>query len=177
MSSISANFIFQEESLPSLRYFDFPLEQVSFDEASGLDYNNVSFFKRGSRSTIFKARKNSENVVIKMLKRKNHEEKSAVEELNRELNILASTNHENIVKLKGSGIHPRKFISVEYLEGGSLTDLVQQQSAESEHSSAKYVGLPLLSVLSISSDLATALKYLHEDFDRDAVIIHRGFLF
>lgn len=155
---------------------DFPIQQKNFEDSSGFDYNNVTFFRKGTKSTIYKAErsaKNSQKVVIKMLKKSTHENIFAIQELTRELSILSSIVHDNIIKLVASGNNPRKFISVEYLEGGSLLDLLQKN----KESGIENVGLSYLSVLSIAIELVAALKYLHEDFHRDAVIIHRGYIF
>ena len=155
------------------REHDFPIQQKSFDDSSGFDYNSVTFFRKGSKSTIYKAERNahdSQKVVIKMLKKSTQEDIFAIQELTRELSILSSIEHENIIKLVASGNYPRNFIAVEYLEGGCLLDLIRRN----KESEVENIGLTYLSVLSIASELAAALKYLHEDFHHGAVIIHRG---
>lgn len=157
----------------STREQDFPIQQKNFEDSSGFDYNSVTFFRKGTKSTIYKAErsaKDSQKVAIKMLKKSTHENTFAIQELTRELSILSSISHDNIIKLVASGNYPRKFIAVEYLEGGSLLDLLRQN----KESDTENVGLSYLSVLSIAIELVSALKYLHEDFHRDAVIIHRG---
>ena len=157
----------------STREQDFPIQQKCFEDSSGFDYNSVTFFRKGTKSTIYKAErsaKDSQKVVIKMLKKSTHENTFAIQELTRELSILSSIVHDNIIKLVASGNYPRKFIAVEYLEGGSLLDLLRQN----KESDTENVGLSYLSVLSIAIELVAALKYLHDDFHRDAVIIHRG---
>lgn len=59
---------------------------------------------------------------------------------------------------------------LELLEGGTLSDLLQGPSK----SSVAQILLPTLSVISMAKSLVNALKYLHEDFHPEAMIIHRG---
>jgi len=46
----------------------------------------------------------------------------------REAKVLRKTNHDNVVKLLGSGLHDRQpYIALEYMEGGSVRDLMDKR--------------------------------------------------
>jgi serine/threonine protein kinase len=84
--------------------------------------------------------------------------------MNIEMEILAEIDHKNIIRILGGGETPRKFIIVEYLYGGTLDQMI----------SLHKLGLPIQSALTIASELAAALKYLHNDVDPSLMVIHRG---
>lgn len=93
--------------------------------------------------------------------------------MNLEMQILTKSNHPNIIGIKGAGEIPRKFIVVDYLEGGTLDQLLKQQPPQNPAFPQKLSGLPVACALSIARDLASALKYLHDDMHPNATVIHR----
>ena len=48
----------------------------------------------------------------------------AVSEFETEVSVLSRLNHGNIVRYLGSGYDPRRFIVLEYLEGGTLASVL-----------------------------------------------------
>ena len=88
----------------------------------------------------------------------------AVQEINIEMKILARIDHENIIRILGAGEIPRKFIIIEYLYGGTLDQMILLHN----------LGLPIQSAITIASEFAAALKYLHNDLDTALMVIHRG---
>ena len=116
---------------------------------------------------------------MKMLKSKIQNTRVAKEELNLEMQILAKVDHENIIQIRGAGEQPRKFITLEYLRGGTLDKILEEITAEEKtlkNSSPAPLTLSLRwqTALPIAVQLASVLKYLHHDFHPNASIIHRG---
>mmetsp|Transcript_13592 Transcript_13592/g.20384 ORF Transcript_13592/g.20384 Transcript_13592/m.20384 type:complete len:256 (+) Transcript_13592:101-868(+) len=146
---------------------------------TGNEFADVKYLGNGSNSLIYTAKRNGEKVAIKMLKQKLHHHDVAHQEMNIEMQILTKIDHPNIIGIKGAGEIPRKFIVVDYLEGSTLDKLLQQyqSSANPQHQQSKHkkcsTGLPISTALSIARDLASALKYLHDDVHPNATVIHR----
>jgi len=156
--------------------FEYPirfLEENHFplkNQLNGDDFNSVQYLCSGTTSLIFTARTRNynEEVVVKMLKDNLPRNNLADEEMATEIAILRRIRHPNIVEFKGAGKSIRKFLTVEYLQGGTLDHFL------SSHISRCHQLVPLSRVISISRDIASALKYLHDDFHVEASVIHRG---
>ena len=108
-----------------------------------------------------------------MLKERPNNVRTAEKELIFEAGILARLRHPNIISIMGVGDIIRKFMVLELLEGGTLSELLQGPAK----SPVAQILLPTLSVISMAKSLVSALKYLHEDFHPEAMIIHRGLWF
>lgn len=162
------------QSLFPPRDFDFPIvametAHVISSTLDGEDYCDVKYLSSGSNAVVFTASKKdapNKTVVIKMLKPKVSHPKVAEQEMNLEMQILTKANHPNIIGIHGAGDAPRKFIAIDYLGGGTLEDLIRRYQGSS--------GIPLKMALPIALELASALKYLHDDMHPDAIVIHRG---
>ena len=137
----------------------------------------MKFLSSGSNVVVYTGMMERQFVVVKMLKAKLKNKRVAVEELNLEMQILAKVDHENIIRIIGAGDKkPRKFIMLVYLGGGTLDKLLDIMTIQ-EKSLQEGSHLPLirwLKALPIAMQLASALKYLHDDFHPKAAIIHRG---
>jgi len=162
----------------SERGFHFPVVNLKTTKRdfstllTSFDYDGIQFLTSGCHSHIFTANKNGKNIAIKMLKKKIDDRDVAEQELHFEANLLVALNHPNIIDIKGVGWIPRPFIEVEYLQGGTLKELLQ--SASKARSMSNTNALSLRSALLIARDLASALRYLHYEVHTDATIIHRG---
>jgi serine/threonine protein kinase len=146
------------------------------------DFKDVKLFSSGSNVLVYTGIRNQEFIVVKMLKSESKSRRVAVEELNLEMQILAKVNHENIIRIIGAGEKPRKFIILEYLGGGTLDKLLDEMTIQEKslQKQKTHGHLPLTlsfrwqTALPIAIQLATVLKYLHDDFHPKAAIIHRG---
>ena len=98
-------------------------------------------------------------VVIKMLSGKRPADEHTEERFRREARALAQLNHPNVVHLYmfGRGADGRAYLAMEYIDGRTLTSLVDEAGA-----------LPELQVLNILDQLCSALLEAHE-----RGIIHR----
>jgi serine/threonine protein kinase len=136
-----------------------------------LDYEYIQSFASGN-SLIFTAIKNGKRIAMKMMKKSKEEDTYIAEQkIVFEATLLAALKHPNIIDIKGIGWIPRPFIEVEYLQGGTLQELLQRTIKRSYPNKNL---LSLTAALSIARDLASALRYLHYEVHRDATIIHRG---
>lgn len=120
-----------------------------------------------------------------MLKAQLQNRRIAEQEMVSEAGILARLKHPNIINIVGSGSEPRKFIVLELLQGGTLSELLYpeaQDGAQSnvvasvESSAAAPFILPSHTIVFIAREIAKALHYLHNEIDPNMMIIHRGLL-
>jgi len=110
-----------------------------------------------------------------MLKKNLKHGQIAEQELNLEMHLLSKINHPNIIAIKGAGKSPRSFIAVEHLAGGTLDQMLEGETIGNGNSQ-KIKGVSKISLkacLSMSKQLVSALKYLHEDLHPLATVIHR----
>ena len=99
----------------------------------------------------------------------------AVHEFDIEHGILSRLNHPNIIKVKGAGRNPRRFIVLEYLGGGSLQTMLSQNQSK-PGLAQKLFRRPTFTYLNLlikSRDMADALNYLHEGVSEGVTVIHR----
>lgn len=104
-------------------------------------------------------------VVIKMMKKRASQCSLAQKEFDVELGILRCARHPNIVKFYGSGNDPRCFIVLEYLNQGTLGEVLRQEVL-GKRSCLKVA-------LRRAIELSDVLNYLHSECIHDIVIIHR----
>ena len=183
--SITNDFTTGNFSQTSSRDFDFPIHTIPnrADILFGIEdkeFSDVKCLSSGSNVIVYTGIHNKEFIAVKMLKSKIKNKRVAVEELNLEMQILAKVDHENIIQIRGAGEQPRKFITLEYLRGGTLdkilAEITVQEKGVQKNGSRHSLTLSLRwqTALPIALQLASVLKYLHQDFHPKASIIHRG---
>ena len=104
-------------------------------------------------------------VVIKMMKKRALRCSLAVKEFDVELGVLRCARHRNIVRFYGSGNDPRRFIVMEYLNEGTLSEALRQDTIGKR--------LSLIVALQRALDLSDVLHYLHGLCTENISIIHR----
>jgi serine/threonine protein kinase len=99
----------------------------------------------------------------KSLKKAQEEEQLAISDFKKEMSMLTKLWHRNIVHLIGVGVKPKLFMVMEFMEGGSLKEVMAE---------TRRLKVPLDRglVYDYSMDCAHGMRYLHEAFPR---IIHR----
>ena len=102
----------------------------------------------------------------------------AVHEFDMEHGLLARLDHPRIVKILGAGDIPRKFLVLEYLEGGTLQDKFDRTKKANKKSilrpfRPKVATFTFPEVLQRARELAGVMKFLHEEVHADACFIHR----
>lgn len=92
-----------------------------------------------------------------------------------ELSILKRLRHENIITIYGNCQESLRFLVLEKLNGGTLEKLIFRQHKPSLFGwKACSYTLPVLDAIILANEIARAMKYLHEEFNETAMIIHRG---
>jgi len=113
---------------------------------------------RGATSTVYRGVRNGRELAIKKLSYPSRETRKA---FRRELLILNSVNHRNILQLQGSCESPRLLtLFTELCQGGSVFDILHYSNIE----------LALSQQCTILGNVADAMDYLH---GLEPMLIHR----
>ena len=135
----------------------------------------------GMNAVISGTKLNSRNVVIKVLNKAYPDDHLAVQEIQMEAKALKCFNHPNVIDIIGCGkSNNLHFLSLEYLEGGTLQSLFTANDTPAQKMMRLFTMkpvIPLDRVLRIGLEFASAMKYLHHDVDPNAFFIHRGYIF
>lgn len=120
---------------------------------------------KGSRSQIWQGTFINNKVVIKEVLKEHCDDIVVKQEYIREVTILSRINHENIVKLYGSGVDDgHSLIVLEYLEKGTLRSYLSIRFKR-PFTEVRY--------LRMAREFADALDYLHCQFHPQCMLIHR----
>ena len=152
-----------------------PVAVSTRDNLTLADFTNAKHIADGSNANVFVANYKGTKVIIKMIKEEVAFEPVAVHEFDVEQGILARVNHPHIIKLLGSGRLPRRFIVLEYLDGGSLDTILSQNQAKPGFAQ-KLFRRPTFTyenLLMRAKQMADALDFLHTRCHPGASIIHR----
>lgn len=110
-------------------------------------------------------------VIIKLIKADRVASPMAVAEFQTEASILSRLEHPHIVKLLGSGRYPRRFLILELLDGGSLSHSLGLRAGSNNRVTKKKFSY--LETLQLARALASALDYLHNQWQSSIHVIHR----
>lgn len=110
-------------------------------------------------------------VIIKLIKADRVASPMAVAEFQTEASILSRLEHPHIVKLLGSGRHPRRFLILELLDGGSLSHSLGLRAGSNNRITKRK--FTYLETLQLARSLASALDYLHDKWQSSIHVIHR----
>lgn len=162
--------------------FSYPVSSipVKVDCSDNLSLSNfleITHLADGSNANVFTALYNGNKVIIKMIKAKVDNKELALHEFELEHGMLSRLAHQNIIRLLGAGTSPRKFMVLEYLEGGSLNEVLQKNRTKHGGMSALLFHkptFPYLKLLQLAKALAEVLDYLHMKAHPGACMIHRG---
>ena len=110
-------------------------------------------------------------VIIKLIKADRVASPMAVAEFQTEASILSRLEHPHIVKLLGSGKYPRRFLILELLDGGSLSHSLGLRAGSNNRITKRKFSY--LETLQLARSLASALDYLHNQWQSSIHVIHR----
>lgn len=160
--------------------YSFPVIEIPSklvaDDLSFNDFYEVKHLGDGSNSNIYLGKLHNQRVIIKMIKEKQQLNPITIHEFDLEHGMLSRINHPNIIKLLGAGRHPRRFIVLEYLSGGTLNTLLVKNQSQPGLTSKLFrkPSFTYQELLIRGREIADALDYLHRRCHPGACIIHRG---
>lgn len=120
---------------------------------------------------IYTAFWNDRPVILKLIKADRISSPVAVAEFETEASILSRLRHPHIVRFLGSGYQPRRFLVLELLDGGSLSHALGVRVDKDQRSWRK--NFSYLEALKLARSLASALHYLHNQWNENVCVIHR----
>ncbi|RYG98071.1 hypothetical protein EON65_51895, partial [archaeon] len=161
--------------------FCFPVAEIPvkfklMDDLTLSQLTDIRHIADGSNANIFVGRLDKEKVIIKMIKEEAQNNPVAMHEFDLEHGMLARMSHPHIIKVLGAGSIPRRFIVLEYLGGGALSNIL----AENQYKPGLAMRIfhkpsfTFVDLLYKARDMADALDYLHTKCHVGACIIHRG---
>mmetsp|Transcript_6071 Transcript_6071/g.10107 ORF Transcript_6071/g.10107 Transcript_6071/m.10107 type:complete len:547 (+) Transcript_6071:90-1730(+) len=155
---------------------DIPTKVSCCDTLSFESFSDITHMCNGSNANVFTARFNGDKVIIKMIKEDVMHDPVAQHEFDLEYGMLARMSHTNVIKTYGGGYVPRRFMVLEYLEGGSLNSILSQHQVKPGLASMLFhkPSFTYLQLLQRAQEMAEALDYLHFRCHPGASIIHRG---
>ncbi|KAL2631412.1 hypothetical protein R1flu_016098 [Riccia fluitans] len=151
------------EGPPRMIVYHMGMVIQSYDELMRItdNLNDDALVGQGASSKVYKCvLKSGHAVAIKKLY--NHHPQNLIEFEN-ELQMLEKIKHRNLVTLRGYSLSSRLFLLYDYMENGSLYDVL--------HGPLKKIKLDWNTRLNIALGAAQGLAYLHHDCDPR--IVHR----
>jgi len=159
-------------------------QPIDYSSVTGANLNmdwlllkHVEFYVDGGHNWLYSAELDGKPVVVKIVKPRARNDPLAIEDLERELRVHASLDHENIVELVGAGLKPQgeRFIVLEKLDGGTLSDMLDLNRNRTEKKTDQGVSEPLsyIDVLKHARWLSAALQYCHSKALPGSMILHR----
>ncbi len=127
----------------------------------------------GSKFTTYRAKYNSTNVAVKVVRKVIRNVHAAINYLETEMSFLLRCQHPNIVRLLGAGTTPEGFLVTEWVNGGTFLQLLK--SGLFSVPGCKYFGfksLPLSTVVLFGQQLAKAIHYLNDGAISNKTVIH-----
>jgi serine/threonine protein kinase len=153
----------------------FPIVASNYSSELKLDhFTNIAHLCYGSHSEIATCHYDNKSVIVKVISQEHHDSSIAMQEFQREVNILSRLNHPHIVGIIGTGIVTKPGLSIqsplialEYLEGNTLK---HHLSIRRPFHSRPFTELRYLRM---AREFADALVYLHQGFSSECTLIHR----
>lgn len=124
-------------------------DELEFEEIIGI----------GGSCTVYRGKYKNLEVAIKVMKKTSNN--TYLKEFNREVQMLSTLHHANLVSLIGSCIGERMCIVMEYCKGSTLFELLHEK---------KNIRLSWKQRISFAKDIAAGMAYLHS---RVPAVIHR----
>jgi len=142
--------------------------------------HDVEYFAKGGSSIIHTAFYNGRNVIVKTINpdMDDNDKDIYTKDIENEFNLLSRLNHPNIIKVYGGGYQKgKRFLVMERLDGGILSEKQQQQASSNKFWKQKKDSSCSLSSLVDSLKharaLADAVHYCHDLAIPGCMILHR----
>jgi len=154
-----------------------PVVHNSPDNLQLSAFRNLVKLTDGGNSNIYTSfyTEVNANVVIKVIKQEKMHDVMVINEFELEYQLLIRLDHPNIIKTYGRGVTAdKRFIVLEYLEGGTMQKVLETKSNERRNIFGRTSRFTYEEVLQQGIQLADALNYLHSKVViNKACIIHR----
>jgi len=135
-------------------------KKPKFDEISFDDIRFEEKIGEGSFGEVYRGFLWGQEVALKKLRIKGTSDN--IKEFRKELKIMRTLRHPNIVEFLGACVEPNRMcIITEYLSNGSLEDVLERKAKQKKRISIKRI-------VSLAKDIARGLNWLHHKG-----IIHR----
>lgn len=148
-----------------------PGSPLCMTNVSWTEFTSIQHRIDSSSCHIYTANWNDRQVILKLIKADRINSEVALAEFETEAEVLSRIKHPHIVRFLGSGFQPRRFLVLELLDGGSLSHALGVRVDKDQKSWRR--SFNYLETLKLARALASALKYLHSDWDTGITIIHR----
>ncbi|CAM9703495.1 unnamed protein product, partial [Heterosigma akashiwo] len=138
------------------------------------ELENLKYIAKGAFCVVYSAQFQGLKIAVKKLR--NDVKVSTGQRLMKaELKMLQQTDHENIVRLLGSGIceEPAEhvFLILEFISDGSLADFLSHRNSPSIPQNARGISIP--DCLDFGVAFADAMSYLHHNACEAHFLLHR----
>ena len=159
----------------SFPLMNLPVKQMVDDNLTLDNFKEVKHLADGSNANVFTAIFRGEQVIIKMIKKDVQYDPVALHEFDAEHGMLARVSHPNIIRILGAGKAPRRFVVLEWLGGGSLNSVLNDNQDRNSFTKVFFrkPSFTYDALLNRAKDIAEALDYLHSRCYPGATIIHR----
>eukprot|EP01132_Coremiostelium_polycephalum_P000377 gene377-475_t len=138
------------EGLPTSNGIDNDLDSIDYSDLNFFDTKEIG---RGSFGQVQKASYFGTDVAVKSLSSLVSIDPDHYKFMLREIKILKSMRHPNIVQYIGASTHEGKHMIVtEFISGGDLHQFIKEKGVNS---------IPWMTKLKLSLDIASAFSYLH----------------
>ena len=153
---------------------ELPVTRTTTGSLSMDAFEDCTYISSGSNAEVFKAKLCGSEVCLKVVREDQDQNEVAKLEFEFECGILSRISHPNILSLYGHGVHPRRFLVLEFLTGGTLKDrLMERRPYTITNLFYKKPLFNLPEVYHMFIQLCDALDYLHRRLHSEACIIHR----
>eukprot|EP00638_Chattonella_subsalsa_P013413 CAMPEP_0117778702 /NCGR_PEP_ID=MMETSP0948-20121206/1154_1 /TAXON_ID=44440 /ORGANISM="Chattonella subsalsa, Strain CCMP2191" /LENGTH=349 /DNA_ID=CAMNT_0005606085 /DNA_START=133 /DNA_END=1182 /DNA_ORIENTATION=+ len=152
--------------------------QRSFNMNWDKDFENIEYFASGNFCDVFTAVHQGSQVCLKIPRDDIESFDDSCEQIEHELNVFKIMTHPNCMQLIGAGhkMHPQlgkvRFIVLEFVSGGTWKQKVDLGQKKSMLGCGEYK-LTYIERLYLCVQLASALKYLHNDYKPGMALVHR----
>lgn len=148
-----------------------PAEPVYIHNTNPRDvFTNMKHIGQGASGSVYVARKKKDGTKV-ALKRVQPQNKAEADSLQMEIRMMCCTRHPNLIKCHETyhfGGH--MWISMEYMDGGCLTDILDNYKALRRYMSEGEIAYVLREVLK-GLLFMHGMKRLHRDIKSDNVLI------
>lgn len=147
-----------------------PKEPVYIHNMNPRDvFSNIKQIGQGASGSVYvAAKKSGEKVALKKVKPENKTESDALE---MEIRMMCCTRHPNLIKCHETyNFGGYMWISMEYMDGGCLTDVLENYQAKRTTMSEGEIAFVLREVLK-GLMFMHGMKRLHRDIKSDNVLI------